>query len=183
LKSLLPDHFTNAQCLKVAKALMHTTPQFFVPISYSEKSLIHNTIYDSPDEVYTFEDDVGDEEYPTGVYTALLPCYVRGCQRGGGGCYAPRCPNRTNRGGVLIVVNDTAVEVSIVQLFLYESRSINRTDFQAGDGMDAEEKRPMVHHAQNSFETGEIQEEEDTVSFVRQILQGSIDRALTLAIT
>ncbi|CAM0136841.1 Rho guanine nucleotide exchange factor [Umbelopsis sp. WA50703] len=147
LKSLLPDHFTNAQCLKVAKALMHTTPQFFVPISYSEKSLIHNTIYDSPDEVYTFEDDVGDEEYPTGVYTALLPCYVRGCQRGGGGCYAPRCPNRTNRGGVLIVVNDTAVE--------------------AGDGMDAEEKRPMVHHAQNSFETGEIQEEEDTPHSIR----------------
>lgn len=129
MKSLLPDHFTQGQCLKVAKALMHTTPQFFIPISYSEKSLIHNTIYDSPDEVYTFEDDVGEDEYPTGVYTALLPCYVRGCERGGGGCYAPRCPNRTNRGGVLIIVNDTAFEVSIVKLFLYESDSINRTEF------------------------------------------------------
>jgi hypothetical protein len=93
---------------------MHTTPQLFRPISYSEKSLLKNTVYDSPDEIYTFDEDVGDEEYPYGVYTPLTSCYVRGCVRADGGCYAPRCPNRPSRREVLVVVNDTTNEVSVM---------------------------------------------------------------------
>jgi hypothetical protein len=84
---------------------MHTKPQLFMPIPYSEKSLLKNTVYDSPDEIYTFDEDTGDQEYPYGIYTPLTPCYVRGCVPGGGGCYAPRCPNRPPRRDVPVVTN------------------------------------------------------------------------------
>jgi hypothetical protein len=125
LKALLPEHFTNAQCLKVAKALMHTKPQLFVPIPYSEKSLLKNTVYDSPDEIYTFDEDVGDEEYPHGVYTPLTPCYVRGCVRADGGCYAPRCPNRPPRRDVPVVMNVGELQEVCGYIYIYIDMHIN----------------------------------------------------------
>ncbi|GAB5593532.1 RHO1 GDP-GTP exchange protein 2 [Umbelopsis nana] len=147
LKALLPEHFTNAQCLKVAKALMHTKPQLFVPIPYSEKSLLKNTVYDSPDEIYTFDEDVGDEEYPHGVYTPLTPCYVRGCVRADGGCYAPRCPNRPPRRDVPVVMNVGELQETL-------------------EAADVSEHRVSVH-SQNSFEAADIIEEEDTPHSIR----------------
>ncbi|KAG2185648.1 hypothetical protein INT44_002441 [Umbelopsis vinacea] len=151
LRALLPEQFTNAQCLKVAKALMHTKPQLFMPIPYSEKSLLKNTVYDSPDEIYTFDEDTGDQEYPYGIYTPLTPCYVRSCVPAGGGCYAPRCPNRPPRREAPVVLTNVA-EVTEEQPVATDN--------------DESDHRASVH-SQNSFEAAEHIEEEDTPHSIR----------------
>lgn len=73
---------------------MHTTPQLFYPIHFSEQSIKKKTVIDSPNEAYTFDEDATESDIPHGVLTVLTKCYVRDCLPGGGGCYAPRCPNK-----------------------------------------------------------------------------------------
>lgn len=71
---------------------MKTSPQLFYPISYSEKSLKKNTVYNSSNEFYTLNETAQQErEYPQGVFTPITNCYASTCRTG---CYSPRCPNR-----------------------------------------------------------------------------------------
>lgn len=73
---------------------MHSRPVLFEPVHYSQKSLITGTVYNSPDELYTFDEDANDDDVPRGVFTVLTKCYTYGCDPEQGGCYAPRCPNK-----------------------------------------------------------------------------------------
>lgn len=74
---------------------MRTSPPLVGPISYSEKSLKRNTLYESANEIYTLIDDTIDTRtLPQSVLTPLTSCYTQFCLPGQGGCYAPCCPNR-----------------------------------------------------------------------------------------
>ncbi|KAJ2965113.1 hypothetical protein NQZ79_g158 [Umbelopsis isabellina] len=91
IKQLIPNGYSDAACLKIARTLMKTAPPLFYPIPYSEKSLKKNTIYNLSSEIYTLEESVQHgNEYPQGVFTPITNCYVSTCRTG---CYAPRCPN------------------------------------------------------------------------------------------
>ncbi|KAG0184514.1 RHO1 GDP-GTP exchange protein 2 [Apophysomyces sp. BC1034] len=94
LRAILKDRIPQDYCIKVAMALMHGTPALFKPVHYSQKSLITGTLYNSPDELYTFDEEASDDDVPVGVFTSLTKCYVPGCSPTQGGCYAPRCPNK-----------------------------------------------------------------------------------------
>lgn len=73
---------------------MHAKPALFQPVHYNHKSLITGVVYNSPDEIYTFDEDASDDDVPNGVFTSLTRCYTYGCEPGEGGCYAPKCPNK-----------------------------------------------------------------------------------------
>ncbi|ORZ21220.1 CNH domain-domain-containing protein [Absidia repens] len=94
LHSILGGRIPENYCIKVANALMHSRPILFEPVHYSQKSLITGTVYNSPDEIYTFDEDAGPNEIPNGVFTALSKCYSYTCHPQQGGCYAPQCPNK-----------------------------------------------------------------------------------------
>lgn len=86
------DGIPEGYCVLIANALMKSTPPLFDPIHYSQKSIIQGTVFNSPDEYYTLQEDMMD--VPTGVLTSLLECYTFRCLPGKGGCYAPKCPNK-----------------------------------------------------------------------------------------
>lgn len=90
----LLDGIPEAYCILIANALMKSKPPLFDPIHYSQKSIIQSTVFNSPDEYYTLQEDITDTEVPTGLLTSLLECYTYNCLPGRGGCYAPRCPNK-----------------------------------------------------------------------------------------
>ncbi|KAI9478501.1 MAG: CNH domain-containing protein [Benjaminiella poitrasii] len=90
----LLDGIPESYCILVANALMKSKPPLFDPIHYSQKSIIQGTVFNSPDEYYTLQDDNEDQTIPSGVLTGLLECYTYRCLPGKGGCYAPRCPNK-----------------------------------------------------------------------------------------
>lgn len=92
----LLDDIPESYCILVANALMKSKPPLFEPIHYSQKSIIQGTIFNSPDEYYSLQEDMMDEDVPTGILTDLLECYTYDCLPGKGGCYAPRCPNKSN---------------------------------------------------------------------------------------
>ncbi|KAL0081610.1 CNH domain-containing protein [Phycomyces blakesleeanus] len=92
--SILDKHVPEEYCVKVATALMRGTPSLFKPVPYCQKSVMTNSVYNSPDEVYTFDEDARPNDLPIGVYTNLTKCYVYDCLPDQGGCYAPRCPNK-----------------------------------------------------------------------------------------
>ncbi|CAO3589804.1 unnamed protein product [Absidia cylindrospora] len=94
LYKILGEKIPEGYCIKVANALMHSRPGLFEPVHYSQKSLITGTVYNSPDELYTFDEDAGPDDVPRGVFTALTKCYTYGCDPEQGGCYAPKCPNK-----------------------------------------------------------------------------------------
>ncbi|KAI8973277.1 CNH domain-containing protein [Mycotypha africana] len=97
LNSLL-DGIRESYCVSIANALMHAKPSLFEPIHYSQKSIIQDRLFNSPDEYYTLHDDVDPlgegGNIPTGILTNLLDCYTADCLPGKGGCYAPKCPNK-----------------------------------------------------------------------------------------
>lgn len=97
MRELLPSDLRPILYRKVARALMHISPPLISPVSYSEKSMRKNTLYDSPYEVYTIVEETMEIGYAQGVYTAISPCYTYGCNPETGGCYAPMCPNRSAR--------------------------------------------------------------------------------------
>ncbi|CAO3657221.1 unnamed protein product [Mucor hiemalis] len=71
---------------------MQAVPPIFVPVAYSDKSLKHNTLYDSPKEAYTL---ILEDTVVSGVITSLTDCYTPMCIKGfSNGCYAPTCPNK-----------------------------------------------------------------------------------------
>ncbi|KAI7887930.1 CNH domain-containing protein [Mucor mucedo] len=86
----VPVHY----CIKLANILMKATPPLFEPIHYSQKSIIQGALFNSPDEYYTLQEDMSDEDVPTGILTGLLPCYSYMCLPGKPGCYAYACPNK-----------------------------------------------------------------------------------------
>lgn len=90
----LLDGISECYCILIANALMKSKPPLFDPIHYSQKSIIQGTVFNSPDEYYTLQEDVTDADVPTGILTSLLECYTYNCLPGKGGCYAPRCPNK-----------------------------------------------------------------------------------------
>ncbi|KAF7730944.1 RHO1 GDP-GTP exchange protein 2 [Apophysomyces ossiformis] len=94
LKVILRDRIPEEHCIKIAMALMHSTPALFSPVHYSQKSLITGRVYNSPDELYTFDEEASDEDVPVGVLTNLTKCYTFACEPDKGGCYAPQCPNK-----------------------------------------------------------------------------------------
>ncbi|KAG0169322.1 RHO1 GDP-GTP exchange protein 2, partial [Apophysomyces sp. BC1021] len=94
MRHIFPDGRPDGFYRKMARALMHTSPPLIAPILYSEKSLKKNTLYDSPDEIYTLVEGTLQEGLPQGVYSVLAPCYTPFCGSGEGGCYAPCCPNK-----------------------------------------------------------------------------------------
>lgn len=91
IKQLIPNGYSDAACLRVARSLMKTEPPLFFPTSYAEKSLKKNTIYNSSSEIYTLDEaSSSKQQHPQGVFTPITGCYVSTCCIG---CYAPRCPN------------------------------------------------------------------------------------------
>jgi hypothetical protein len=71
---------------------MQTVPPLFVPVTYSDKSLKNNTLYDSPKEAYTL---TSNDTLHQGLVTSLLECYTPMCIKGiSNGCYSPTCPNK-----------------------------------------------------------------------------------------
>ncbi|KAI9305392.1 CNH domain-containing protein [Cunninghamella echinulata] len=94
LHSILDEKIPEAYCIKIANALMHSRPGLFEPVHYSQKSLITGTVYNSPDELYTFDEDATADDIPRGVFTSLTKCYTYGCKPEDNGCYAPMCPNK-----------------------------------------------------------------------------------------
>ncbi|KAI9288028.1 CNH domain-containing protein [Umbelopsis sp. AD052] len=91
IKQLIPNGYSDAACLRVARSLMKMEPPLFFPTSYAEKSLKKNSIYNSSNEIYTLDEASSpDKQYPQGIFTPITNCYVSTCRTG---CYAPRCPN------------------------------------------------------------------------------------------
>lgn len=90
----LLDGIPESYCIRLANILMKATPPLFEPIHYSQKSIIQGALYNSPDEYYTLQEDMSDEDVPTGILTGLLKCYSYMCLPSKGGCYASKCPNR-----------------------------------------------------------------------------------------
>ncbi|CAO3632920.1 unnamed protein product [Mucor hiemalis] len=81
--------------LDIAQSFMFCKPRLIVPISYSEKSIRKNKVYDSPTEIYTLvEETLEIEEAIQGIYTPLTRCYSTSCLPGQPGCYSAYCPNR-----------------------------------------------------------------------------------------
>ncbi|ORX47229.1 hypothetical protein DM01DRAFT_1339245 [Hesseltinella vesiculosa] len=79
-------------CILFATSLMRS--QLFQPVHYSQMSLLSNSVFNSSDEYYYFDDDVSKEDVPRGVLTSLTKCYSSSCVPEEGGCYAPLCPNK-----------------------------------------------------------------------------------------
>ncbi|KAI8377728.1 CNH domain-containing protein [Radiomyces spectabilis] len=96
IRSLFPTGLPDNTYRKIARSLIHTTPALIYPLSYSEKSVRNNTLYDSPHEVYNLAEEALEGDIPQGVFTQLTPCYSNFCLPGQGGCYAPCCPNRSS---------------------------------------------------------------------------------------
>lgn len=90
----LLDGIPEAYCIKLANILMKSKSPLFEPIHYSQKSIIQGALFNSPDEYYTLQEDMADEDVPTGILTSLLGCYTFRCLPGQGGCYVPKCPNK-----------------------------------------------------------------------------------------
>ncbi|KAF7721428.1 RHO1 GDP-GTP exchange protein 2 [Apophysomyces ossiformis] len=107
MRDIFPEGRPDGFYRKMARALMHTSPPLIAPILYSEKSLKKNTLYDSPDEIYTLVEETLREGLPQGVYSALATCYNPFCEPGEGGCYAPCCPNKIF---IALPLNGKAVE-------------------------------------------------------------------------
>lgn len=85
---------------------MQAVPPIFVPVAYSDKSLKHNTLYDSPKEAYTL---ILEDTVVSGVITSLTDCYTPMCIKGfSNGCYAPTCPNK----GTQLLCKSNIVNVS-----------------------------------------------------------------------
>ncbi|KAG1380030.1 hypothetical protein G6F61_004423 [Rhizopus arrhizus] len=91
IRSFLPDGLSTSIHLKVARALMKTSPPLIAPIPYSEKSIRKNKLYNSASEIYTL---VTTNEKIQGVYTPLTRCYSTSCLPGQPECYSPLCPNK-----------------------------------------------------------------------------------------
>ncbi|CEI88286.1 hypothetical protein RMCBS344292_02677 [Rhizopus microsporus] len=88
---------------------MVSQPPLFSPTQYSQKSLITRMMYNSED-TYFIEENAMDGEIPTGVFTALTPCYSYSCRPETGGCYSPRCPNNKSDQDLIAEYKD---EVSV----------------------------------------------------------------------
>lgn len=113
LQQLL-DGIPEAYCILVANALMNAKPPLFNPIHYSQKSIIQGTVFNSPDEYYTLQEDMTEDEMPSGLLTSLLDCYTQNCQPGKGGCYAPRCPNKPEVFAQEFYVHEPTITLSMV---------------------------------------------------------------------
>lgn len=71
---------------------MQTVPPLFVPVTYSDKSLKNNTLYDSPKEAYAL---TNNSDIQQSIVLSLLECYTPMCIKGlSNGCYSPTCPNK-----------------------------------------------------------------------------------------
>jgi hypothetical protein len=95
IRSFLPSNLDDWIYLDYARSLMRNN--VIHPIAYSEKSILNNRLYDTPTEVYTINEDE-DVEAIQCVYTPLTRCYTNSCFPGQGGCYAPLCPNKAEKG-------------------------------------------------------------------------------------
>ncbi|KAI8384468.1 CNH domain-containing protein [Radiomyces spectabilis] len=113
LRAILGEKIPDEYCITVANALMHCRPSLFQPVHYSQKSLIKGTVYNSPDEVYTFDEDASATDIPVGVFTSLTKCYTYGCVPEEGGCYAPHCPNKPETNVTLMRQTSTRSTTSI----------------------------------------------------------------------
>lgn len=88
----LLEGIPEAYCILIANTLMRA--RLFEPVHYSQKSIIQEMVFNSPDECYTLQEDMTENEVPVGILTSLLECYSNTCAPGRGGCYSPRCPNK-----------------------------------------------------------------------------------------
>ncbi|KAG2232198.1 hypothetical protein INT48_004126 [Thamnidium elegans] len=103
-----PESFTGQEAIKMLTDLLESIPEaycvliantlmgarLFEPVHYSQKSIIRGIVFNSPDEYYTLQEDMAENEVPTGILASLLECYSYTCVPGQGGCYSPRCPNK-----------------------------------------------------------------------------------------
>ncbi|GAA5798902.1 hypothetical protein HPULCUR_004309 [Helicostylum pulchrum] len=88
----LLEGIPEAYCVLIASTLMRA--RLFEPVHYSQKSIIQDIVFNSPDEYYTLQEDMTENEVPAGILTSLLECYSYTCVPGQGGCYSTRCPNK-----------------------------------------------------------------------------------------
>ncbi|KAI9012022.1 CNH domain-containing protein [Phycomyces nitens] len=137
IHSILGGRFSEKYCISIAIGLMRANPPLFKPIHYSHKSLMTNSVYNSPDEIYTFDEDSGSNELPTGIYTNLTKCYVRDCLPDQGGCYAPKCPNRPD-----LLDENTALPSD-----LSRQSSLRRGDDDESNGQDDDNATSYPHSA------------------------------------
>ncbi|KAI8139232.1 hypothetical protein BJV82DRAFT_627692 [Fennellomyces sp. T-0311] len=86
---LLMGQYPREHCLKVLNAMMQCKPAGLLESVNETSQKSHKRVYDSLDETYRLRPVI-----PVGVFTGITRCYVRGCEPGYGGCYAPRCPNK-----------------------------------------------------------------------------------------
>lgn len=112
---------------------MQADPPIFVPVAYSDKSIKHNTLYDSPKEAYTLVPQevvaAADTAIVSGVISSLTDCYTPMCIKGvSNGCYAPTCPNKgsqllskSNIVNVSLLVPPPRVGVGSFKLFFFFS--------------------------------------------------------------
>lgn len=158
IQSILPGGTSHAIALQVARAFVRTSPPLVSAISYSEKSLKRNTLYESAKEIYTLNGETADHSLllPQGVFTPLTPCYTQFCLPGQGGCYAPCCPNR-----LLEAASEDDKAVSIVKRHdvSYMKGNINMSV------SPCKPKRSTSLDRQSSLKSGSSSH--DTVSFTQ----------------
>lgn len=96
IAALANDGWARKDCRTLARSFMQADPPIFIPVAYSDKSIKHNTLYDSPKEAYTLvQQEAVDAGTMNGVVTSLTDCYTPMCIKGvSNGCYAPTCPNK-----------------------------------------------------------------------------------------
>jgi hypothetical protein len=110
---------------------MHSRPGLFEPVHYSQRSLITGTVYNSPDEIYTFDEDAGPNDVPRGVFTALTKCYSYKCDPQQGSCYAPQCPNKKENFEMEFTVSFSNLPIFICTLTFFFFFDLDWTCFIA----------------------------------------------------
>lgn len=91
IRNLLKEQVPDDYCILVCNVLMRSQPPLFSPTQYSQKSLISNSV--NAEDTYFLEEDITEQNVPTGVIPSLTPCYSVACRPGLGGCYSYSCPN------------------------------------------------------------------------------------------
>ncbi|KAI8091144.1 CNH domain-containing protein [Gilbertella persicaria] len=99
LSDIVGYDWSRKEYKRMARSIMHSSvPPLFYPVTYSDKSLKTNTLYDSDKEAYTLCEEYvyyDTRQYPQGLFTQLTHCYSPLCTRGNTlECYAPTCPNK-----------------------------------------------------------------------------------------
>ncbi|KAI8341006.1 CNH domain-containing protein [Choanephora cucurbitarum] len=91
IKNLLKEQVPDEYCFLVCNTLMRSQPPLFSPTQYSQKSLISKTV--NADDTYYLEEDISDNNVPSGVLPSLTPCYSYACRSGASTCYSESCPH------------------------------------------------------------------------------------------